>query len=328
MLDAPGDAAPGGRAAAARAGRRRAAGRGARLRRLPHRPARRRRRAARPAAARSSPGTRSSAGAGRGRDRLRAGRPRRRALARLDRAASAASAAAAARTSATARASPATSCDGGYAEYAVADARFCFPIPGRLRRPPGGAAPVRRADRLPRAAARGRRRAARPLRLRRGAHIVAQVARHQGRRVFAFTRAGDDDGPGVRARARRRVGGCVASARRPRSSTRRSSSRRSARSCPRRCARCAKGGVGGLRRHPHERHPAFPYELLWGERVLRSVANLTRARRRGVPRARTAGAGARPRWSTFRSRRRTKRSLGPAGGDARRRRPPGGPVLR
>ena len=34
--------------------------------------------------------------------------------------------------------------------------------------------------------------------------------------------------------------------------------------------------------------PSFPYELLWGERVVRSVANLTRARRRGVPRARAA----------------------------------------
>ena len=34
--------------------------------------------------------------------------------------------------------------------------------------------------------------------------------------------------------------------------------------------------------------PSFPYELLWGERVLRSVANLTRARRRGVPGARPA----------------------------------------
>ncbi len=38
--------------------------------------------------------------------------------------------------------------------------------------------------------------------------------------------------------------------------------------------------------------PSFPYELLWGERVVRSVANLTRARRRGVPGARAARAGA------------------------------------
>ena len=59
-------------------------------------------------------------------------------------------------------------------------------------RPRGGAAAVRRADRLPRAAARRRRRAARTLRLRGGsAHIICQVAVHQGRRVFAFTRAQD-----------------------------------------------------------------------------------------------------------------------------------------
>ena len=66
-----------------------------------------------------------------------------------------------------------------------------LPDPGRLRRPAGGAAPLRGADRLPRAAA------GRATRERLGlygfgaaAHIVAQVARHQGRRVFAFTRAG------------------------------------------------------------------------------------------------------------------------------------------
>ena len=57
---------------------------------------------------------------------------------------------------------------------------------------------------------------------------------------------------------------------------RRSSLRRSARSCRPRCVRSAKGGVvvcGGI--HMSD-IPAFPYSILWGERVLRSVANLTR----------------------------------------------------
>ena len=68
------------------------------------------------------------------------------------------------------------------------------------------------------------------------AHIVCQVALHQGRRVFAFTRAGDDGLAGLRARARLRVGRRRAGPARPRSSTRRSSSPPSASSCPRRCA--------------------------------------------------------------------------------------------
>ena len=64
---------------------------------------------------------------------------------------------------------------------------------------------------------------------------------------------------------------------------------------PRRCARCAPGGDRRLRRDPHERHPSLPLQLLWEERSIRSVANLTRARRRGVPRAGSPGAGAHPR---------------------------------
>ena len=38
----------------------------------------------------------------------------------------------------------------------------------------------------------------------------------------------------------------------------------------------AKGRSGGMRRHPHERHPPVSYEILWGERRICSVANLTR----------------------------------------------------
>ena len=78
--------------------------------------------------------------------------------------------------------------DGGYAELAVADERFCFPIPRALRGPRGGAAAVRRADRLPRAAPRGRGRA-------RGAVRI--------RRLRAHRRPGGESGvsPGVRVHA-------------------------------------------------------------------------------------------------------------------------------
>ena len=123
------------------------------------------------------------------------------------------------------------------------------------------------------------------------AHIVAQVARHQGRRVFALH--------APRRRATRSAfalelgaewAGGRTSARR-RSSTRRSSSRRSARSCPPRSRALAKGGTRRLRRHPHERHPVVPVRApLGGAR--RPLGREPHApRRRGVPRARAAGAG-------------------------------------
>ena len=137
-----------------------------RLRRLPHRPAHRRRRADRTRSCRSCRATRSSAGCSRGGERFERRRPRGRALARLG-----------GRRLPLLPLGPREPLrprglhrlhrDGGYAELAVADERFCFPIPDGYPGPPGGAAPVRGADRLPRAAAGGRRRAARPLRLRR-----------------------------------------------------------------------------------------------------------------------------------------------------------------
>ena len=86
--------------------------------------------------------------------------------------------------------------DGGYAEYAVADERFCFPMPGCLLRRRGRAAALRRADRLPLAAHGRRRPAARPLRLRRGgAH------RRAGRALPGTRRSTPSRAPGDRAGA-------------------------------------------------------------------------------------------------------------------------------
>jgi propanol-preferring alcohol dehydrogenase len=108
------------------------------------------------------------------------------------------------------------------------------------------------------------------------AHIITQVARHEGRRVFAFTRAedsesqafarelgaewaGDAMGPGPEeldaAILFAPVGALV----------------------PKALQATAKGGVVVCAGIFMSDIPSFPYELLWGERVLRSVANLTRA---------------------------------------------------
>ena len=81
--------------------------------------------------------------------------------------------------------------DGGYAEFAVADARFCFPIPDAFD--DVSAAPLLCAGLI---GYRSLRKAGRAQRLGiygfgAAAHIVAQVARHEGREVFAFTRPGD-----------------------------------------------------------------------------------------------------------------------------------------
>src|ERR1700758_385541 len=81
--------------------------------------------------------------------------------------------------------------DGGYAEFTVADARFCFPLPGPLE--DVAAAPLLCAGLI---GYRSIRMTGDAKRLGlygfgAAAHIVAQVARHQGREVFAFTRAGD-----------------------------------------------------------------------------------------------------------------------------------------
>ena len=74
----------------------------------------------------------------------------------------------------------------------VADERFCLPLPDELCRRAGGAAAVRRADRLPRADARPATRQRLGLYgFGSAAHMICQVAVYQGREVFAFTRAGD-----------------------------------------------------------------------------------------------------------------------------------------
>ena len=88
--------------------------------------------------------------------------------------------------------------DGGYAEYAVADARYCFELPEE--HPDEQLAPLLCAGLIGYRALRlcGDARRLGLYGFGASAHIIAQVARWQGREVYAFTRAGDDGRAGVR----------------------------------------------------------------------------------------------------------------------------------
>ncbi|MEE9576571.1 MAG: zinc-dependent alcohol dehydrogenase family protein, partial [Gemmatimonadota bacterium] len=166
--------------------------------------------------------------------------------------------------------------DGGYADYATADARFCFPIPEGF--PNLQAAPLLCAGLI---GYRSLVMAGDAERLGlygfgAAAHIIAQVAVHQGRRVFAFTREGDTEGQ----RFARDLGAEWAGA-----SDQLPPEKLDAAIIfapvgslvPQALRAVEKGGTVVCAGIHMSEIPAFPYEILWGERVVRSVANLTRA---------------------------------------------------
>jgi propanol-preferring alcohol dehydrogenase len=166
--------------------------------------------------------------------------------------------------------------DGGYAQFTVADQRYCFPIPDLYE--DAEASPLLCAGLI------GYRsyRMAGEYKERLGiygfgaaAHIVAQVAQHQGNRVYAFTRLGDSEAQAFA----RRLGAVWAG-----DSTQRPPEELDAAIIfapvgplvVEALKATSKGGTivsGGI--HMSD-IPAFPYHLLWEERVIRSVANLTR----------------------------------------------------
>jgi propanol-preferring alcohol dehydrogenase len=163
--------------------------------------------------------------------------------------------------------------DGGYAEWAVADERFCFPLPeglGDLE-----TAPLLCAGLI---GYRSLRMAGDPRRLGlygfgAAAHIVAQVARWEGRRVFAFTREGD----GAAQEFARSLGAEWAGAGVPPEELDAAIVFAPAGELvPAALAALAKGGTVVCAGIHMSDIPSFPYELLWGERAVRSVANLTR----------------------------------------------------
>lgn len=165
--------------------------------------------------------------------------------------------------------------DGGYAEFAAADHRYCFPIPADYH--DLQAAPLLCAGLV----------GYRALRLAgdvatlgffgfgASAHILLQVARHCGQRVFAFTRAGDTKGQDFA----RELGAEWAGS----SDTPQPQPLDAAivfapvgALVPVALRAVRKGGVVVCAGIHMSDIPAMPYDLLWGERVLRSVANLTR----------------------------------------------------
>jgi alcohol dehydrogenase, propanol-preferring len=166
--------------------------------------------------------------------------------------------------------------DGGYAELTVADERFCFPLPDGY--PDLQAAPLLCAGligyRALRLAGDGERLGIYGFGA--AAHIVCQVARHEGRRVFAFTRADDTASQAFALELGAEWAGDALGPP-PEELDAALIFAPAGELLPAALRATAKGGVvvcGGI--HMSD-IPSFPYELLWGERVLRSVANLTRA---------------------------------------------------
>ena len=165
--------------------------------------------------------------------------------------------------------------DGGYAELATADERFAFPIPEGY--PDAQAAPLLCAGLIGHRALRMAGEAERLGLYGFGAsaHIVCQVARHEGRRVFAFTRADDEAAQGfARELGAEWAGDALGPA--PEELDAAIVFAPVGELVPAALRATAKGGAVVCAGIHMSDIPSFPYELLWGERVLRSVANLTR----------------------------------------------------
>ncbi len=165
--------------------------------------------------------------------------------------------------------------DGGFAEYAVADQQFCFPIPENY--PDIQAAPLLCAGLI---GYRSLVMAGEAVCLGlygfgAAAHIVIQVACYQGRRVYAFTRPGDLEAQQF-ALSLGAVWAGESGATPPEELEAAIIFAPAGELVPAALRAVAKGGVvvcGGI--HMSD-IPSFPYEILWGERSVRSVANLTR----------------------------------------------------
>jgi propanol-preferring alcohol dehydrogenase len=165
--------------------------------------------------------------------------------------------------------------DGGYAEYTVADERFCFPIPDGY--PDLQAAPLLCAGLIGYRALRMTEDATRIgfYGFGASAHILIQLARYQGRQVFAFTRPGDRPAQTF-ARELGAVWAGGSDEQAPDELDAAIIFAPTGQLVPIALKAIAKGGIVVCAGIHMSEIPAFAYELLWGERVLRSVANLTR----------------------------------------------------
>jgi alcohol dehydrogenase, propanol-preferring len=173
------------------------------------------------------------------------------------------------------RVSLATTLDGGYSEYTVADARFCLPLPGSYS--DAQAAPLLCAGLI------GYRSLMKTGQAHRlglygfgaAAHIVLQVARRQGRKVFALTRPGDKTAQQF-ATSLGAVWAGDSNLLPPEPLDAAIIFAPAGELVPQALRAVTKGGTvvcGGI--HMSD-IPSFPYELLWQERAICSVANLTR----------------------------------------------------
>jgi len=166
--------------------------------------------------------------------------------------------------------------NGGYAEYVVADARFCFPLPPAYD--DIHAAPLLCAGLI---GYRAHRMAGHASRMGvygfgAAAHIITQVAVHQKREVYAFVSPGDDEA----IRFARRVGATWAGASNEPPPVALDCALIFApvgRLVPEALSRTTPGGVVVCAGIHMSDIPSFAYRLLWEERVVRSVANLTRS---------------------------------------------------
>ena len=165
--------------------------------------------------------------------------------------------------------------DGGYAELALADARYCFPLPAAYG--DVEAAPLLCAGLI---GYRALKLAGQAKRLGlygfgAAAHIAVQVARYRGQQVFAFTKPGD--GPGqtfARSLGADWAGDSDALPPEPLDAAILFAPVGAL--VPAALAATTKGGTVVCAGIHMSDIPRFPYRLLWGERVVRSVANLTR----------------------------------------------------
>ena len=165
--------------------------------------------------------------------------------------------------------------DGGYADYTLADARYCFPVGGSSN--DAEAAPLMCAGLI---GYRALRKAGDPRRLGlygfgAAAHIVAQLARHEGRTVFAFVRS-DDEGAMAFARGLGAAWAGPSDALPPEPLDAAIIFAPVGWLVPAALRALRPGGrvvCAGI--HMSD-IPSFSYDLLWGERELVSVANLTR----------------------------------------------------
>jgi len=165
--------------------------------------------------------------------------------------------------------------DGGYAEYTVADHRFCFPLPRDY--PDLQAAPLLCGGLIGYRSLRMTGDAARLGLYGFGssAHMIIQVARSQGRRVFVFTSPGDAAGQAfARELGAAWAGGSLEAPPEPLDAA--IIFAPVGPLVPAALRVVAKGGVVVCAGIHMSDIPAFPYDILWEERVVRSVANLTR----------------------------------------------------